>query len=239
MATKLAMKAHEKLEEKKSLLELVPKKYHDSLDVFQEMPGQCLPLTQAYDHAINLDDLSIPQKEPPYSLSPAETEALDDFLEENLKKGFIRQSKSPQASPMFFVAKKNNKKHACMDYHYLNKRTVKNAYPIPRPKDLQDKLHSAKVFTKLDLRNGYYNVRLKEEDILKAAFVTPRGLFELLVMFFGLCNAPATFQAYMNDTFRDCIDEGWLLRYLDDSLTASVDDDEDEIRTRRLLEICR
>jgi Reverse transcriptase (RNA-dependent DNA polymerase)/RNase H-like domain found in reverse transcriptase len=95
------------------------------------------------------------------------------------------------------------------------------------------------VFTKLDLRNGYYNIRIKEEDVPKAAFVTPRGLFEPLVMFFGLCNAPATFQAYMNDTFRECINEGWLLGYLDDSLTASVNDDEDEVRTRRLLEICQ
>src|ERR1700753_2463337 len=89
MATCLAQKAHEKIEEKKNLLDLVPKKYHDYLDIFQDFPDQCLLPSWPYDHAITLDDSFVPQKEPPYSLLPAETEALNDFLQENLRKGFI------------------------------------------------------------------------------------------------------------------------------------------------------
>src|ERR1700753_3992525 len=131
MVTHLAQKVHKKIKEKKNLLDLVPKKYHDYLDVFQDFPDQCLPPSRPYDHAIDLNKDFIPQKEPPYSLSPAKTEVLDDFLQENIRKGFIRLSKLPQASPMFFVAKKNNKKHACMDYRYLNEHMIKNAYPIP------------------------------------------------------------------------------------------------------------
>ena len=164
--------------------------------------------------------------------------ALEDFLNENLKKGFIRESKSPQAAPLFFVPKKNGKLRPCKDYWYLNKFTIKNAYPIPRTQDLLNKIGRAHVFTKLDLKNGYNNIRITQGDEWKAAFSTPRGLFEPTVMFFRLCNSPATFQAYMNNTFADFIKEGWLIAYLDDVMVLSKDQVQDRANTRRLLEQC-
>ena len=109
VATTLAQKAHAKQEEYKEVTELVPPQYHAYLDVFQDFPGKKLPPQRDYDHAIDLSETYKPQRSAPYSLSPAQQGALDDFLEENLAKGFIRPSKSPQAAPLFFVPKKNNK----------------------------------------------------------------------------------------------------------------------------------
>ena len=101
-----------------------------------------------------------------------------------------------------------------------------------------NKIGNAKVFTKLDLRNGYYNIRMKQGNEAKAAFVMPKGLYEPLIMFFGLCNTPSTFQAYMNDTFGNFLDEGWLMGYLDDSMIATATDEEDEACTQRVLQCC-
>lgn len=135
-------------------------------------------------------------------MSPGEQERLDEFLEENLRKGYIRQSKSPQALPFFFISKKDSTKlRPTQDYRKLNDGTIKNSYPLPLVSNLLDKLKGAKYFTKLDLRWGYNNVRIKEGDEWKAAFKMNRGLFEPLVMFFGLCNSPSTFQNMMNDIF--------------------------------------
>ena len=156
-------------------------------------------------------------------MSQKEQMALDEFLEENLRKGYIRPSKSPMASPFFFVGKKDGSLRPCQDYRYLNEGTVKNAYPLPLVSELVDKLKGAKVFSKLDLRSGYNNVRIKDSDQWKGAFKCSRGLFEPTVMFFGLCNSPATFQSFMNDIFRDMLDEGWLVIYMDDMLIFSKD----------------
>src|SRR5882672_10573257 len=238
LATQLAMKVHEQTSEKKELSQIVPQQYHGYLDVFQDFPGKRLPPKRTYDHAIDLTPAYTPQRSSPYSLSPAQQIALEDFLKENLAKGFIRLSKSPQAAPLFFVPKKNNKQRACMDYRYLNASTIRNSYPLPRAKDLMNKIGNAKVFMKLDLRNGYYNIRMKQGDEAKAAFVTPKGLYEPLVMFFGLCNVPSTFQAYMNDTFGDFLDEGWLMGYLNDSMIAMATDEEDEACTQQVLQRC-
>jgi hypothetical protein len=160
---------------------------------------------------------------------------MDDFLEENLKKGYIRPSQSPMASPFFFVGKKDGGMRPCQDYRYLNEGTVKNAYPLPLISELMDQLKGATIFTKMDLRSEYNNVRIKDGDQWKAAFKTNWGLFEPTVMFFGLCNSPATFQAMMNDLFRDMIDEGWLVIYMDDILIASNDLEEHRRRTRMVV----
>ena len=133
------------------------------------------------------------------------------------------------ASPLFFVAKKSIDKDGqpelrpCQDYRYLNNGTIPNAYPIPRVDDLLDQLKGAKIFSKFNLRAGYNNVRIKKGDEWKAAFSCKRGLFEPTVMFFGLMNSPATFQAMMNDLFKDMIAEGWLVIYMDDMLLFSKD----------------
>ena len=116
---------------------------------------------------------------------------LDKFIDKNLAKGYIRPSKSPMASPFFFVSKKDGKLRPCQDYQKLNEGTVKNSYLLPLISTLLDKLKGARYFTKLDLRSGYNNVRIKDSDQWKAAFKTSRGLFEPTVMFFGLCNLPA------------------------------------------------
>ena len=152
-----------------------------------------------------------------------EQEALNQFLDENLAKGYIVPSKSPMASPVFFVKKKDGKLRLIQDYRKLNDITVKNHYPLPLASDIINKLKGAKIFTKFDVRWGYHNVRIKEGDEWKAAFVTNRGLFEPRVMFFGLTNSPATFQALMNAIFADLIAEGKVAVYLDDILIWSSD----------------
>src|SRR3990170_2117985 len=127
-------------------------------------------------------------------------------------------SKSPMASPFFFIKKKDGSLRPVQDYRRLNDITVKNRYPLPLISELIGSLQNARYFTKLDVRWGYNNVRIKEGDEFKAAFRTNRGLYEPLVMFFGLTNSPATFQNMMNDIFKDLVAEGCVLIYLDDIL---------------------
>ncbi|KAI5116604.1 hypothetical protein M0805_009185 [Coniferiporia weirii] len=120
------------------------------------------------------------------------------------------------ASPFFFVGKKDNELCACQDYCALNEGTIKNAYLLPLINELMDKLKGAKYFTKLDLRSRYNNIHIKDRDQWKVAFKTPQGLFEPTVMFFGLCNSPVTFQAFMDDTFCIVIIKDKVLIYMDD-----------------------
>jgi len=122
------------------------------------------------------------------------------------------------AAPVFFIKKKDGSLRLVQDYRALNAKTVKNAYPLPLISDLVNRLRGAHYFTKLDVRWGYNNFRIKEGDEWKAAFRTNRGLFEPLVMFFGLTNSPATFQTMMNEIFQDLISEGVVCVYLDDIL---------------------
>ncbi|CCM07154.1 uncharacterized protein FIBRA_09492 [Fibroporia radiculosa] len=134
------------------------------LSVFNKSTAEQLPEGKPWDHAINLEAGFKPQQGKVYPLSPAKLKELDTFIEENLRKGYIRPSKSPMASPFFFVNKKSGDLRPCQDYRKLNNATIKNAYPIPRVEDLLDRIASAKptIFTKLDLRAGYNNVRIKE-----------------------------------------------------------------------------
>ena len=168
----------------------------------------------------------MPKVAKPYPLNPEELMACQTFVDENLKTGRIRPSKSPQASSFFFVKKKDGKLRPVQDYRYLNEHTIKNAYPLPLISDLVDNLRQFSLFTKFDVRWGYNNIRIKEGDEWKAAFITPLGLFEPTVMFFGLCGSLPTFQAFMNFNFADYIWEGWLVIYMDDLAigTHSADD---------------
>ena len=198
------------------LEEQVPKEFHEFLDVFSEEKAARFPEPRSWDHKIELKDTFVPKSFKTYNLTPQEQEELDKFLKENLDKGYIRPSQSPMASPFFFVDKKDGKLRPCQDYRYLNEHTVKNAYPLPLISELLDKLKGARRFTKLDVRWGYNNVRIRDGDQWKAAFKTNRGLFEPTVMFFGLCNSPATFQAMMDDIFGDMINECIIIVYMDD-----------------------
>jgi len=166
-------------------------------------------------------------------------EALKAFIDENLKEGKILPSKSPQASPFFFVPKKDGTFRPCQDYRYINSHTIKNAYPLPRISDLVDSLKHSRYFTKLDIRWGYNNIRIKETNQWKAAFTTPYGLYEPTVMFFGQCNSPPTFQAFMNHIFADYLAEGWLIIYMDDLMVHSVDLEEHISRVRLVLQRLR
>ena len=122
---------------------------------------------------------------------------------------------------VFFVGKKDRKKRMVQDYRYLNKWTIKNNYPLPLISDVLENIGTKKMFTKMDLRWGYNNVRIKEEDEWKAVFTTPEGLFEPTVMFFGLTNTPATFQAMMNELLRDLINTEKVAAFINDVIIGT------------------
>ena len=155
-----------------------------------------------------------------------------------LDKGVIRPSTSPCGSPIVLVPKKDRTWRMCVDYWALNKITLKNRYPLPRIDDLLDQLKNEKYFTKLDLRSGYHQVRITEEDIWKTAFKTKQGLFEWLVMPFGLCNAPTTFMRVMNDVLRSFLYE-FLIVYLDDIFIFNKSWEERVKHRRKLLDVLR
>ena len=134
-----------------------------------------------------------PKKGKVYSLSREEREEVQTFVEDQLRKGYIRLSKSPQTSPVHFVAKKDGKQRMVQDYRYINQWTIKNGYPLSLIVDILDGVGKRRVFTKLDLRWGYNNVRIKEGDEWKAAFTTHIGAYKPTMMYFGLTNSSATF----------------------------------------------
>jgi len=193
--------------------------------------------TKPWNHAVELTSDATPKSCKVYPLSASEQKELDAFLKENLESGWIRPSKSPMAAPVFFVKKKDGKLHLVQDYRALNAMTVKNKYPLPLILELIAKLCGAKYFTKLDVWWGFNNVQIKEGDKWKAAFKTNRSLYELLVMFFGLTNSPATFQTMMDDIFEDLISEGVVVVYLDDILIFTETLEEHQKITRHILEL--
>lgn len=205
-----------KLEEaKRPFEEIVPKEFRDFADVFSEQKATRMPTRKPYDHEIKLTkDAKLPRSRV-YPLAPKEKEAVKEYIRENLAKGYIRPSNSPNSSSVFFIKKKDGGLRFVVDYRKLNDVTVKDRYPLPLTQVLLEGLAKAKHFTTLDLRSGYNNIRIKEGDESKAAFVTEEGLFEPLVMGFGLCNAPATFQRMMNEIFYDLLGKGVEI-YLDD-----------------------
>ena len=223
----------------KSFEEQVPSCYHDFADIFSKESFDSLPERRPWDHAIELTPGNHAINCKVYNLSMEEQRELDSFLEENLRSGRIRPSKSPFASAFFFVKKKDGRLRPVQDYRQLNEITVKNRYPLPLISELVNKLKGAKYFTKLDVRWGYNNVRIKEGDEWKAAFRTNRGLFEPHVMFFGLTNSPATFQTMMNDIFRDLIFAGKVLVYIDDILIFTKTLAEHHQIVRQVLNILR
>ena len=202
MATELAI-ATEKVKPKISL----SSEYNDFAQVFSKEVTDHIPPSRSYDHEINLDESFMPKIGKIYPLSPDEKKATEDFLEENLAAGKICPSNSSQVSP-FFVKKKDGKLCPCQDYCYLNEHTTHDAYLLPLISDLVDKLKDTHHFTKFDVCWRYNNVHIKNGHQWKAAFITHKGLFEPTVMFFGLCNSPATFQRFMNNSFQDMITEG-------------------------------
>ena len=156
-----------------------------------------------------------------YPLSREEREEVREFVKEQLRKGYIWPSKSPQTVLVFFVGKKDGKKRMVQDYRYLNEWTIKNNYLLPLILDVLENIGMKKLFTKMNLRWGYNNVRIKEGNEWKAAFMAPEGSFEPTVMFFGLTNSPATFQAMMNELLRDLINTGKVAVFIDDIIVGT------------------
>jgi hypothetical protein len=223
----------------KTLEEMVPARYHHYLSVFDEKEANQFPSSKPWDHAIDLKDNFVPKDCKIYPLSPVERTLLNTWITEQLGKGYIRPSKSPQASPFFFVGKKDGKLRPVQDYWYLNTQTIKNAYPIPLISETVDKLKGAKYFSKADVQWGYNNIWIKDGDQWKAAFKTQRGLFKPTVMFFGLCNSPATFQSMMNHLFKDLINQNVVVVYMDDILIYTKDLEEHRKVTEEVLRILK
>lgn len=225
----------------KTIEEMVPKVYHEFLSVFSDEAASRFPPSRPWDHKIILKEGFVPKSAPIYSLPADEEEAVKVFIKENLAKGYIRKvepGSCEQASAFFFVPKTNGKR-PCQDYRYLNEWTVKDSYPLPLISDLMDKLKGKKYFTKMDIRWGYNNVRIRDGDQKHAAFKCKEGLFEPMVMFFGLTNSPATFQRMMDNIFLVQTEQGWLIIYMDDLLIAADTLEELEQYTKIVLKILR
>ena len=190
-----------------------------------------------WDHVIKLTPGAEPKLSKVYPLSPLEQAKLDTFLEENLRTGRIRPSKSPIVAPVLFIKKKDGLLWLVQDYCALNAMTIKNRYPLPLISELVSQLRGARYFMKLDVRWGFNNVCIKPRDEWKVAFHTNHGLFEPLVMFFRMTNSPATFQTMMNEVFRTIIAEGIVVVSLDDILIFMKMEEEHEQAVRRVLEI--
>ncbi|XP_052622433.1 uncharacterized protein LOC128127784, partial [Lactuca sativa] len=185
-------------------------------DVFpEELPG--VPPVRQVEFGIDLVPGAAPIAKVPYRLAPPEMQELSSQLQELLGKGFIRPSSSPWGAPILFVKKKDGSHRMCIDYRELNKLTVKNRYPLPRIDDLFDQLQGASWFSKIDLRSGYHQVRVRDEDVQKTAFRTRYGHYEFVVMPFGLTNAPAVFMDLMNRVCRPMLDRSVIV-FIDDIL---------------------
>ena len=195
----------------------VPNVYHDLSAVFSKDSALSLPPHRPYDCGIDLLPGAPLPKSRLYNLSVPEKETMEKYIKESLDSGIIRPSSSPVAAGFFFVGKKDGSLRPCIDYRHLNDITVKNRYPLPLISSTFEPLAKAKVFTKLDLRNAYHLVRIREGDEWKTAFNTHLGHFEYLVMPFGLTNAPAVFQNLVNDILRDMINK-FVVVFLDDIL---------------------
>uniref|UniRef100_A0A2N9I829 Reverse transcriptase domain-containing protein n=1 Tax=Fagus sylvatica TaxID=28930 RepID=A0A2N9I829_FAGSY len=206
-------------------------------DVFSEdLPG--LPPEREVEFTIDLVPGIGPISKAPYRMAPAELKELKEQLQDLLDQGFIRPSASPWGAPVLFVKKKDGSMRLCIDYRELNKVTIRNKYPLPRIDDLFDQLRGSEVFSKIDLRSGYHQLRVKEEDIPKTAFRTRYGHYEFLVMPFGLTNAPAVFMDLMNRVFHEYLDS-FVIVFIDDILVYSKSQEEHEEHLRIVLQILR
>ena len=234
-----ALKQYEKAEpltEDDKIKELVPEDYHEFLPLFKKAVAEVLPPHRSYDHKIPLKEGFTPPFGPLYSLSKPELQALRQWIDENLSKGFIRASSSPAGAPILFVKKKDGSLRLCVDYRGLNEGTIKNRYPLPLIRETLLQLSKARYYTTLDVRGAYNLLRMAEGEEWKTAFRTRYGLFESLVMPFGLTNAPADFQRFINDVLHPFLDN-FCTAYLDDILIYSDTLQEHKIHVKQVLEV--
>jgi hypothetical protein len=202
-------------------------------DVFPEdLPR--LSLERDVEFVIELKPNTAPISRRLYQTPPNELAELKTQLQDFLEKGFIRPSSSPWGCPAIFVKKKDQTLRMCVDYRPLNEVTIKNKYPLPRIDILFDQLTGSRVFSKIDLRSGYHQIRIRPEDISKTAFTTRYGLFEYLVLSFGLTNAPAHFTYLMNSVFMPELDK-FVVVFIDDILIYSKNEEEHAKHLRIVL----
>ncbi|GJP39194.1 hypothetical protein CLOM_g23584 [Closterium sp. NIES-68] len=225
----------EKTSEPPREIKKILKEFQDILP--DDLLGE-LPPYRTHQHEIVEEPGSKPAFRAPYRFSPTELAVMKKQIEYLLAKGLIRPSTSPYGATVLFKPKPDGSMRMCIDYRALNKQTIKNKYPIPRIDDLLDQLRGATVFSKLDLRSGYWQIRIADESVHKIAFRTRYGSYEYLGMPFGLTNAPATFQAEMNHILRPLLDE-CVVVYLDDILVYSRDMQQHVEHLRRVFEILR
>ncbi|GJW13864.1 putative reverse transcriptase domain-containing protein [Tanacetum coccineum] len=223
-------------EPKEKRLEDVPV-IRDFPEVFPEdLPG--LPPPRQVEFRIDLILGAAPVARAPYRLAPSEMKELSKQLQELLEKGFIRPSSSPWGAPVLFVKKKDGSFRICIDYRELNKLTIKNRYPLPRIDDLFDQLQGSSVYSKIDLRSGYHQLRIREEDIPITAFRTRYGHYEFQVMPFGLTNAPAVFMDLMNRVCKPYLDK-LVIVFIDDILIYSKNKEEHGEHLKTILNLLR
>ncbi|GJS20884.1 putative nucleotidyltransferase, ribonuclease H [Tanacetum coccineum] len=209
----------------------------DITDVFpKDLLG--LPPQRQVEFRIDLVPGATPVAKSPYRLAPSEMQELSGQLQELQDKGFIRPSHSPWGAPVLFVKKKDGSFRMCIDYRELNKITIKNRYPLPRIDDLFDQLQGACYFSKIDLRSGYHQLCVHEDDILKTTFRTRYGYFEFTVMPFGLTNAPAVFMDLMNRVCKPYLDK-FVIIFIDDILIYSKTKKEHEVHLKLVLDLLR
>jgi hypothetical protein len=207
------------------------------LDVFpEELRG--MPPERKVEFATVLIHSTTPISKRAYRVSRQELVELKTQIDELLEKGYIRPSTSSWATPVVFVEKKDRTNRMCIDYRSLNEVTVKNKYPLLRIEDLFDQLRGASVFSKIDLRSGYHQLRIRPSNILKTTFITKYGLYEFTVVSFGLTNAPAYFMYLMNNVFMDYLDK-FVVVFIDDILIYSQNDQELEEYLRKVLQRLR
>ncbi|KAG8486037.1 hypothetical protein CXB51_019343 [Gossypium anomalum] len=206
-------------------------------DVFPEKLSGLPPVSEV-EFGIDLIPGTAPISIAPYRMAPVELKELKSQLQELTDKGFVRPSFSPWGAPVLFVKKKDGSMRLCVDYRQLNKVTIKNKYPLPRIDDLFDQLKGVTWFSKIDLRSGYYQLRVKESDVPKTAFRTRYGHYEFLVMPFGLTNAPTVFMDLMNRIFRLYLDK-FVVVFIDDILIYSKYETEHVEHLRIVLQTLR
>ncbi len=229
--------AHVSIDSREKFLTMLSE-YHDSVFAEREFTSVDAALSRDVQHEIH----ELPDSTPPcgviYRLRGPMLDELKQQLKTLLAGGLICPSMSPYGAPVLFARKKGGEWRMCIDYRALNKITVKDKFPLPRAEDLFDQLKGARYFTKIDLKSGYHQIKVRKEDILKMAFRTPLGSFEWLVMPFGLTNAPATFQRFVNHILQDHLGY-FVCVYMDDILIYSKTEDEHIWHVQTVLNILR
>jgi hypothetical protein len=203
------------------------------LRIYQACHPEC-----KVEFAIDFEPSTAPISKRAYRVFGPELVELKKQIDELLEKGYIRPSTSPWAAPVMFVEKKDGTKRIWIDYRALNEVTIKNKYPLPRIEDLFDQLRGAGVFSKIDLRSGYHQLRIRPSDIPKTSFITKYGLYEYTVMSFGLTNAPAFFMYLMNSVFMDYIDK-FIVVFIGDIFIYSQNEEEHKEHLKMVLQRLR